>query len=149
MKSSVKFVEKFNCAFVTFNNGIVDLHHDFQAKGQKKNARSIAIKRAKDIQISVEEALILNPPKGYAFCGVFENGDVRGVTNGFRRPARQSEAEKKSDKKLGKADWLLFRLITGLDATFVPVKSDWKNEWASPRGGAARITQPHQISELA
>jgi len=147
MKSTVKFVEKYNCAFVVFGNGIADLHHDFQPTTRAEQHRLAALRKAREIQISVEEALTLNPPKGYVFCGVFANGDVRGVTSGFRRPGRRSAAEKKSDKKLGKADWLLFRLITGLDATFVPVESDWKNKWTCPRGGTARITQPHQTED--
>jgi hypothetical protein len=145
MKTKITFVREFNTAFLFFHNTIVFMAHAAIATNKSAKARAEAIRRVTDYQASVEEALEISPPNGYVFAGVDEMTQTGDVLNGFRKPNRKSKEEQKTDAKLGKAEWLLCRLSTGLDATFVPIKSDWQNEFASPQGSGARIMQPHQI----
>lgn len=161
MKSQITFIEAFGTAFLSFNNGVAEMHHDFftgtfagqfrncTPEVRKQKCKAAALAAAKKLQPSVEEALNLTAPEGFVFAGINHHADPRDMAAGFRAPARKSVEEKKTDSRIGKAAWMLYRLSTGLDATFVPAASDWTNKFASPRGAAARITQPHQIEAHA
>lgn len=157
MKSSVKFVEKFGAAFLSFNNGVVDMHHDFFVgsfaaqfkhlnppirRAQKQ--REVALRCALELQPLVDEALSLMAPDGYVFGGIAQKASDSLVI-GFRRPKRAGKAEKHTDSRLGRADWMLYRLSAGRDAIFVPLASDWSGS-VSPRGCTAHLTAPHQLT---
>jgi len=157
MKSQIKFIEEFRCAFLMFENGVTGMHHSSFAgshanrfgqlapEARLEACKNAAIDEMKKLQPSVEEGLAITPPKGFVFAGVSKHTDPRDIAAGFRTPARNSKEEKQTDARLGKATWLLYRLPTGLDATFVPRKSDWENKFAAPRGAAASVTKPHQL----
>lgn len=141
MKSTIKFSDGF--ARVIFSNGITQLEHNFfagQYPGGPKKKKSAALAAARRLQPSVDEALKLTPPSGYAFAGIDEHSQNHSIAAGFRKPKRAWKEEKRTDARIGNANWLLYRLSTGMDATFIPVASDWENKFTIGRGAGARAS---------
>ena len=140
-------------AILAFFNGSTEMHHTrfsgaFAHFGQK--AKAMTIKAVMVFQPSLEEALNLSAPEGYVFAGIDEMTQTdQPAVVGFRSPARKWKQEKKTDARIGRAKWLLYRLSTGYDATFVPAGSDWGNSFASPRGAGARMAGATKVFEAA
>jgi hypothetical protein len=156
MKSEIFFSEACGTAFLMFRNECAIMHHSFfagsysvQHPHNSEAQKQAALAQAKKLQPSVDEALSLNPPAGFVFAGIDELTQRGVVAAGFREPARRSKAEKATDARIGRPARLLYRLSTGLDATFVPVTSDWNGEFAAPRGAGARVTRPPYQHYLA
>ena len=151
MKATIHHIPKFAAVFVCWHNGIAPMHHDFDCGvglGSRDQRVQKALKRAENCKREVEEALSLRPPEGYVFAGIAYNKDRCMREGVFRKPARAAKEERKTDARLGDPTWLLAGLVTGADAVFMPIDSDWAHNGLGFPPTSARRTMRHQLDEL-